>query len=97
MLPVFYKLFKRLVLKRLLPILEDKNIIPDHQFGFRHKHGTPEQCHRIVQEINKALENKLYCSIVFLDISKAFDKVWHCGLLYKIKYLLPAPYYIILI
>ena len=93
LLAVFSKLFEKVILKRLLPILEDKNIIPDHQFEFRHKHDTPEQRHRIVQEIIKAIENKLYCSAVFLDISKVFDKVWHCGLLYKIKQLIPAPYY----
>ena len=96
LLSVFSKLFERVILKRLLPILENKNIIPDHQFGFRHKHGIPEQCYRIVQEITKAMENKLYCSAVFLDIRKTFDKVWHCGLLNKIKQLLPVPYYFLI-
>lgn len=96
LLSTFSKLFERLFLKRLLPILEENSIIPDHQFGFRHKHGTPEQCHRLVNEISGALEGKKYCSAVFLDIQQAFDRVWHCGLLYKIKRLLPAPYYLIL-
>jgi len=31
--------------------------IPDHQFGFRHHHGTPEQAHRVVQHILDAFEN----------------------------------------
>lgn len=94
LLPVFSKIFERILLKRLLPYLESRNIIPDHQFGFRHEHGTPEQCHRIVQEITDALEKKLYCSAVFLDVSQAFDKVWHIGLLYKLKHILPAPFYL---
>lgn len=95
LLPFFSKIFERLFLKRLLPILETKNIIPDHQFGFRHKHGTPEQCHRVIKVINEAFEKKLYCSAVFLDIQQAFDKVWHNGLLYKLKTILPAPFYLL--
>lgn len=38
----------------------------------------------------------MYCSGVFLDIEKAFDKVWHVGLQYKLKQLLPMPFYLIL-
>lgn len=79
-----------------MPILEKQNIIPDYQFGFRHKHGTPEQCHRIVNNISNALERKLYCSAVFLDIQQAFDRVWHSGLLYKLKTHIPAPFYLVL-
>jgi hypothetical protein len=39
------------------------------------------------------MENKEHCSAVFLDISQARDKVWHQGLLYKIKTILPSSYY----
>ena len=96
LLSVISKVFERLFLKRLLPVLEKHHIVPDHQFGFRHKHGTPEQCHRIVETISNALERKQYCSAVFLDVQQAFDKVWHEGLLFKLKILLPAPFYILL-
>jgi hypothetical protein len=36
-----------------------------------------------MQRINEALENKQNSSAAFLDISRAFNKVWHTGLLYK--------------
>jgi hypothetical protein len=49
-----------------------------------------------VQRINDALENKQYCSAAFLDISQAFDKVWHIGLLYKLSRSLPLNYFLIL-
>lgn len=93
LLSVLSKLLERLVLGRLNVDLPQENWIPDHQFGFRQKHSTIQQVHRIVQTINKALEDKHYCSGVFLDISQAFDKVWHPGLIYKIKHIFPAAYF----
>lgn len=95
LLPAFSKIFERILLRRLLPILEAKNIIPEYQFGFRQQHGTPEQCHRVIKEVRDALENKKYCSAIFLDVQQAFDKVCHPGLLYKVKKVLPAPYYLL--
>lgn len=52
--------------------------------------------HRLVDAISYALEQKLNCSCVFLSISQAFDRVWHDGLLYKIKKFLPPAYYLII-
>jgi hypothetical protein len=46
--------------------------------------------------INKALEEEKYCAAVFLDVSQAFDRVWHSGLLYKTKQFLPPPYFLLL-
>jgi len=47
LLSIFSKVFKKIILKRMLSILEEFAIIPKHQFGFGRGHGTPEQCHRI--------------------------------------------------
>jgi hypothetical protein len=46
------KVFEKLILKRLLPMVEDNGLIYNHQFGFRQRHPTIEQTHRIVQRIN---------------------------------------------
>jgi hypothetical protein len=64
-------------------MVENNRLIPYHQFVFRQRHSTIEQTHRIVQRINEALENKQYRSAAFLDLSQAFNKVWHTGLLYS--------------
>jgi hypothetical protein len=77
-------------------MVEKNQLIPNHQFGFRQRHSTIEQTHIIVQRINEALERKQYCSPTFLDITQAFDKVWHTGLLYKLKLSLPLNYFLIL-
>lgn len=94
LLPVIGKLLEKVILNRMREHLGE--IIPKHQFGFREGHGTIEQVHRLVDVISRALENKQYCSAVFLDIGQAFDKVWHDGLLFKIKQMLPSSFFSIL-
>jgi len=96
LLPVLSKVFEKHFITRLQSILQSTQIIPDHQIGFRRTHATIEQVHRIVNTIHRALENKHYCTAAFLDISQAFDKVWHEGLLYKLKTFLPVNMYNIL-
>lgn len=54
------------------------------------------QVHRLTDTIASALENKKYCTGLFLDVAQAFDKVWHNGLLFKLKKFMPAPLYLIL-
>ena len=96
LLPILSKIFERLFLKRLH---KDANIatkIPTHQFGFRENHSTIQQCHRLVHGILTSLEEKKLCTAAFLDIQQAFDRVWHDGLLYKLKQLLPTPHYLLL-
>lgn len=92
LLPILSKLFEIVFLKRLKPIIEQNCLIPMHQFGFRHSHSTIDQVHRITNLIEKALEERKICSSIFLDVSKAFDKVWHAGLLTKLHGLLPNAY-----
>lgn len=89
LMPVLSKVFEKLFMKRIMTIIDQQKSIPDHQFGFRTKHSTLDQVHRIVNKIENDFEEKRICSAVFLDISQAFDKVWHDGLLYKIKKILP--------
>lgn len=96
LLPVISKVFERILLLRLQPIIEEKRLIPEHQFGFRSKHSTIDQVHRITDVIEKALEDKKICSTVFLDVSQAFDRVWHEGLNFKLRQVLPKELYTIL-
>jgi hypothetical protein len=92
LLPIISKLLEKLLLKRLYSDTNLHDWIPSHQFGFRKAHSKIQQCHRITDIINKAFEKHKYCSAVFLDVSQAFDKVWHQGLLFKIKQTLPTGY-----
>lgn len=93
LLSVTSKLLERLVLRILDPEFTTTNWIPDYQFGFRKLHSTTQQCHRITQVINTAFEEKSYCIAILLDVSQAFDKVWHKGLIHKIQQILPPSFH----
>ena len=93
LLPCLSKLYEKIILAKLLPYIELHNLIPAHQFGFRRKHGTIEQVHRVANEIRKAFEERKFCSAIFLDVAQAFDKVWHEGLIYKIRQYFPAAFH----
>jgi hypothetical protein len=90
------KVLAKIILKRLVPILAAIKLPLSHQFGFRPLHGTIEQAHRKVHKINNAPENKHFCTTAFIDISQAFDKVWHRVLFYKLKQALLHSMYTLL-
>ena len=75
LLPVFSKILDKIIYCRRKTIIETKKLISDHQLGFRNKHYTIEQMHRLIDEIIIALENKEYCTALFIDIETAFDKI----------------------
>lgn len=92
LLPILSKVFEKLLLKRMKPIIEERKLIPNYQFGFREKHSTVDQIHRISDVIERTLEEKKICSTIFLDVAQAFDKVWHKGLIFKLRKMLPTYY-----
>ncbi|KAJ0173910.1 hypothetical protein K1T71_010056 [Dendrolimus kikuchii] len=80
LLPHIAKLFERLLLRRLTPCIEPR----PEQFGFRSGHSTTLQLTRVLHLLTCEL-NKGNCTVgVFLDIEKAFDRVWHAGLIFKL-------------
>lgn len=56
-----------------------------YQSGFIPGDSTANQLIFLYNAFCKALDDSLEVRIVFLDISKAFDKVWHRGLLAKLR------------
>lgn len=78
------KLFERLLMDRMMPHIEEHNIIIPEQFGFQKGHSTVHQVVRVENIIqrNKALSNNT--AMVLLDVEKAFDNVWHDGLIHKL-------------
>ena len=88
------KLAERVIKNRLYSFLEGKNLIINEQSGFRNKRGTADNLLFMTQKIQECLIRGIKVCGIFFDISKAFDKVWHSGLIYKLVYL-GVPMYII--
>ena len=67
--------------------LNENCLITSNQSGFRPGDSTTNQLLYLVSEIHDSFEDLQSREVraVFLDISKAFDKVWHKGLLFKLK------------
>ena len=87
LLPICGKLFEKIIFNSLYSYLNGNNLITRNQSGFRPGDSTTNQLLFLVNEIHEAFENpkSLEVRAVFLDISKAFDKVWHEGLIFKLK------------
>src|SRR5436190_1429594 len=85
LLCTFSKILEKILQKRLLHFIDSSGIIPPHQFGFRSKHSTVHQVLRISESIVRGFELRKHSVAAFLDISQAFDKVWHDGLLHKLS------------
>lgn len=88
------KLLERILLVRLNKVLEDGAVIPNNQFGFRALHSTTHALTRMTSTITNAYNNNNHAVAIYLDVAKAFDRVWHQGLLTKM-YRLGIPTYLI--
>ncbi|GFU36889.1 RNA-directed DNA polymerase from mobile element jockey [Trichonephila clavipes] len=92
LLPVLSKITEKLILTRLNSHLTENNILISQQHGFRPRLSTSHQLLRVVEYIKTGFKDDKYTGAIFLDIQKAFDRVWHVGLLYKlIKINTPPP------
>lgn len=78
------KLFEKSILNYLLYEFSYINPFKDYQFGFRSGHSTSHAICYLTNHIRTALKNRLTTGVIYFDIEKAFDSVWHNGLLYKL-------------
>ena len=63
----------------------ENDLISANQSGFKQGDSCINQILSITHEIYQSIDQGYEVRGVFLDISKAFDKVWHKGLLFKLK------------
>ncbi|GJQ68699.1 hypothetical protein Trydic_g17235 [Trypoxylus dichotomus] len=85
LLPGLSKVLEKVIQRRLLEVVREKEILPGFQFGFRQEHSTTHQLLRITEHVTEHLDRSTPTAAVMLDIEKAFDKVWHEGLVYKLR------------
>ena len=79
------KVFEKLVNNRLVDHLEKFDLFSDFQYGFRSSVSTVDLLAVVSGRIAWAFNRSGATRAVALDISKAFDKVWHAGLLHELK------------
>lgn len=79
------KLFERIILNRMMTHINENSIFADEQFGFRLGHSTTHQLLRVSNLIRSNKSEGYSTGAALLDIEKAFDSVWHKGLIAKLK------------
>ena len=85
LLSVVSKVFEKLVNNRIVDHLKKCGLFPDFQYGFRSSQSTAGLLTVVSDRIARAFNRSGDTGAVALDISKAFDRVWHAGLLHKRK------------
>ena len=80
------KLLEHVVVRNIMTHLETNQILYDWQHGFRSKKSTETQLVTLLHELSKNSDQKKQTDIAVLDFSKAFDKVSHRHLAFKLKY-----------
>ena len=85
LLSVASKVFEKLLTSRLVDHLEKLGSFFDFQDGFRSSRSTEDLMIVVSGRIAMAFNRSGATQAVTLDISKAFGRVWHAGLLRKLK------------
>ena len=85
LLPICGKMFERLIYNVMYDFVAENDLLSPSQSGFRSGDSYSNQLLSINHEILNAFDKGLEVRGIFLDISKAFDKVWHDGLIFKLR------------
>ncbi|MEE4247924.1 MAG: reverse transcriptase family protein, partial [Kangiellaceae bacterium] len=85
LLPLFSKVFEKLIHKRIMKFVEDNSILSPHQFGFQSGKNTSMALISAVHKIVEVLEEGHVALGVLLDFQKAFDTVQHNILVRKLN------------
>ena len=81
------KLHERIVFKHIHNFLNENDLIYKYQSELLPNHSTSFQLIDIYHHICQAIDNNQFACMVFCDVSKAFNRVWHKGLIFKLKQL----------
>ena len=85
LLPLCGKILEKIIFDHVYSFLDNNRLISTMQSGFRPGDSCIYQLISITSDIFKNFEKHDETRAIFLDISKAFDKVWHEGLIFKLK------------
>ena len=88
LLPIFSKIYEKCIYDALYSYFDKNDLFTSCQSGFRKGDSCVTQLLSITHEIFKSFDvsPSIDTRGVFLDISNAFDRVWHEGLIFKLKF-----------
>jgi hypothetical protein len=81
---IIIRLFERVVNNRMVSYLDENDFFSKNQAGFRRNLSTLDNIYRLLRDVYALLAKGKQLPVVFLDIVKAFDRVPHDLLLYKL-------------
>ena len=84
LIPIFSKIFERVIYNRIYNHMISNNLFYKKQFGFQKNCSTEHAIIELVEQITKSFEKNRFMLGVFIDLSKAFDTVNHEILLSKL-------------
>lgn len=84
-LPIFGKIFEKILTRRLTNYLEINSLLSPNQYGFRSGRSTSQAVLKVVSDIVEGLEAGHHTVITLCDLSKAFDCVSHDTLMEKMR------------
>ena len=85
LLSVVNKVFEKLVNNRIVDQLEKCDLFSNFQYEFRSSQSTADLLTIVSDKIVRVFSRSGATRVVALDMSKAFDRVWHPGLLHNLK------------
>jgi hypothetical protein len=88
------KLFEKTQLTRVLREVNERGLLRDEQFRFLSSHSSTLQLARLVEIVNRNLDEERLTGAAFLDVAKAFDTLWVKCLLNKFT-ILNFPSYLV--
>ena len=85
LLQICSKIFERLLYNEMFGFFLDKGLISANQSDFKPGDSSINELLSITHNIYKSFDDGYEVRGVLLDISKAFDKVWHDGIIFKLQ------------